>query len=380
MSQLMQLQIENERTFLTYKYKKVQDIDDVILQLLNEADIEGFAESHMNKAKSTVNYDVTGYRKWSEFSSDELTPEVMASAMENLYHLLAYLEDSFIDIEYVLLDKEYIYVNPGNGKLVILVVPCQAVVDEEYTLTDCVRQMFEQFTYGEGACAKQLKSCLQQEIHALETLKELADLLRAYDAEPEGPGETVSDEPAVPEETVILETIEEEADQIKTESANIAADAEYMRNQLREDMRRELEKELREQIREETRRELETELRESIRAELEEEQAQAETSDEKMPYLIRKKTGEIISLNKQTFIIGKLDTCCDYVIRGNRAISRLHAVIKYKEDTDVYFIVDCNSTNHIYLNGRQIEAEQPETLEDCMHIHLALEEFVFQLK
>ena len=31
MSQLMQLQIENERTFLTYKYKKVQDIDDVIL-------------------------------------------------------------------------------------------------------------------------------------------------------------------------------------------------------------------------------------------------------------------------------------------------------------------------------------------------------------
>ena len=140
------------------------------------------------------------------------------------------------------------------------------------------------------------------------------------------------------------------------------------------------EKELREQIREETRRELETELKESIRAELEEEQAQAETSDEKMPYLIRKKTGEIISLNKQTFIIGKLDTCCDYVIRGNRAISRLHAVIKYKEDTDVYFIVDCNSTNHIYLNGRQIEAEQPETLEDGMHIHLALEEFVFQLK
>ena len=37
-------------------------------------------------------------------------------------------------------------------------------------------------------------------------------------------------------------------------------------------------------------------------------------------------------------------------------------------------------TNHIYLNGRQIEAEQPETLEDGMHIHLALEEFVFQLK
>ncbi|MFQ9388225.1 MAG: hypothetical protein ACLR1V_04815 [Coprococcus sp.] len=39
---------------------------------------------------------------------------------------------------------------------------------------------------------KQLKSCLHAvEIHALETLKELADLLRACDAEPEEPGETV---------------------------------------------------------------------------------------------------------------------------------------------------------------------------------------------
>ena len=41
----MQLQIENERTFLTYKYKKVQDIDDVILQLLNEADIEALRKA-----------------------------------------------------------------------------------------------------------------------------------------------------------------------------------------------------------------------------------------------------------------------------------------------------------------------------------------------
>ena len=46
----MQLQIENERTFLTYKYKKVQTMDDVVLQLLNEAVIGLFAESHMNKA------------------------------------------------------------------------------------------------------------------------------------------------------------------------------------------------------------------------------------------------------------------------------------------------------------------------------------------
>ena len=115
-----------------------------------------------------------------------------------------------------------------------------------------------------------------------------------------------------------------------------------------------------------------------IEAEKNKEETKQE-ADEKSSYLIRKKTGEIIQLNKQTFIIGKLDTCCDYVIRGNNAISRLHAVIKYREDSDSYFIVDCNSTNHTYLNGRRIEAEQPVELKDGMHIHLALEEFIFQL-
>lgn len=450
MNQLMETRIENDRKFLTYKYKKVQDVDDVILQLLNEADIEGFVKSFLNKATSTVNYDVTEYKGWSEVYADNLTPESAASMLENLYQLLAYLEDSFIDIEYVLLDKAYIYVHPETGHLQLIVVPCQAVADEEFSLTDCVGQLLEQFTYGENECANELKNILGQGIRSLEALNEMADILRTADStdfadeseatetthendvtdvlnETEVSAETEDaseDEDAVElseedpmqegvseaeteenteeigaEEKAILDAIADEAGQIKTESANIMADAEYMRRQLREDMRkelkeelteqlrqevtadvrRELENELRAQIREETRKELEAELRESIRAEIEAEQA-AEPENEKMSYLIRKKTGEIISLNKQTFIIGKLDTCCDYVIRGNKAISRLHAVIKYKEDTDSYVIVDCNSTNHIYLNGRQIEAEQPEVLTDGMHIHLALEEFVFQLR
>ena len=454
MNQLMETRIENERKFLTYKYRKVQDIDDVILQLLNEADIEGFVKSFLNKATSAVNYDVTEYKKWSEVYADNLTPESAASMLENLYQLLAYLEDSFIDIEYVLLDKEYIYVQPETGHLQLIVVPCQAVADEEFNLTDCVGQLLEQFTYGENECANELKNILGQGIRSLDALNEMADILRTADstdfaadeseavetthendvidvlneaevsAETEEIEDASEDEDAVEsseetlmqegvseaepeesteeigaEEKAILDAIADEAGQIKTESVNIMADAEYMRRQLREDMRRELkeelteqlrqevtedvrrelENELRAQIREETRKELEAELRESIRAEIEAEQA-AEPENEKMSYLIRKKTGEIISLNKQTFIIGKLDTCCDYVIRGNKAISRLHAVIKYKEDTDSYVIVDCNSTNHIYLNGRQIEAEQPEALTDGMHIHLALEEFVFQLR
>ena len=219
------------------------------------------------------------------------------------------------------------------------------------------------------------------------------------------------------DETAILEEIAKDAEMAKQNEADLSSDAEFMRQQLRADIRRDLEEELREKVKQDIRSEsenklrekiwaelsdtftqnmrhdIENELREKIRKELEEEYAEKvkaleaekneeeakQEADEKSSYLIRKKTGEIIQLNKQTFIIGKLDTCCDYVIRGNNAISRLHAVIKYREDSDSYFIVDCNSTNHTYLNGRRIEAEQPVELKDGMHIHLALEEFIFQL-
>ena len=464
MNQLLQTQSTDEKELLVYYYRKIQDVDEVILQLLNEAGLDGFIKSSVNKAESTINYNITGYKKWADMAADGMTAGKLASALEDLYRLLAYLEDSFIDIEYVLLDTDYMFIHPETGKIQLVVIPCQTIVNEGYTLTDCVDKMFEGFTsHQNGEKADQLHAKMHRGVRSLRDLKEIAEILRSFDdeeqsiqEEPEDlidltedfedekvPGEfdaqdykiemeaerdasffempenaevpveeeMAANEQSTPGETAALEGIVSDAEEIKNDDEEQENDAEYMRQQIREDVRHELESELTEKIKQNLRIEVENELREKIWAELSEtftqnmrhdvenelrEKIQAELeekyqekeaakeeaaeADEKVPYLIRKKTGEIIQLNKQTFIIGKLDTCCDYVIRGNNAISRLHAVIKYREDTDSYFIVDCNSTNHTYLNGRRIEAEQPVELKDGMHIHLALEEFVFQLR
>lgn len=376
MNQLLQLEHLDDKEVLVYHYKKIQDIDDVILQLLNEADIDGFIKSSLNKAMSAINYDVTGYTKWSEIPADQVNAEMMAAVMENLYQLLAYLEDSFIDIEYVMLDTAYLYVDPVNGRLQLLVLPCQEAVDEEYSLTDCVQQMLALLPYGQ----EQWQDKLDQGIRSLNELNALADILRTLDKP--APKEQEQDQMEAEPEVQALEVTDEEHEENEEIEAiqEIETPSESVNDVSVEEIRQSLEKELTEKIRASLRQEIEDELRESMRAELEQEQALTSNTNEKMPYLIRKKTGEIICLNKQTFIIGKLDTVCDYVIRGNHAISRLHAVIKYKESTDTYYIVDCNSTNHIYLNGRQIEAEQPEPLTDGLHIHLALEEFVFKIQ
>ncbi len=480
MNQLLQMQSEDGKDLLVYYYKKIQDVDEVILQLLNEAGLDGFIKSSVNKASSTINYDITGYSKWTDIAAKGMTAQYLASALEDLYRLLAYLEDSFIDIEYVLLDTEFLFVNPETDKIQLVVIPCQSVVNEGFTLTDCVDKMFDGFSYHQGGeKADKINEKMHRGVRSLGDLKELAELLSALEDEEaaaeedpdelfdipddfeetkdeedlpaaeeefhieneikteaetekaDDPEQTIdaplsdakpdeempSDKMPSADETVILEEIARDAEMAKQNEADLSGDAAFMRQQLRADMRRELEEELKEKVKADVRSEvenelrekiwaelsetltqnmrhdIENELREKIRAELEEEYAEkAESaeedkneeeakSEENEPssYLIRKKTGEIIQLNKQTLIIGKMDTCCDYVIRGNNAISRLHAVIKYREDTDSYFIVDCNSTNHTYLNGRRIEAEQPVELKDGMHIHLALEEFIFQL-
>ena len=421
--------------------QKIQDVDEVILQLLNEAGLDGFIKSFVNKEDAVINYDVTGYKKWTDMAANGVTAERMASVLEDLYRLLAYLEDSFIDKEYVLLDTEYLFVHPETGKVQLVVVPCQTIVNEGYTLTGCVNKMFESFTYDQNKeTSDKIRSLIQGGLRSLKDLKELVDVLRSCedevkkegteadqdavirqlddfddfkfkdlkDLQEETPVETIAGGAEKNEETAILEEIVKDAEKSKNDGAVLLSDAEYMRRQLREDMRSDMEAELTEKIKRNLRSEIENELKEKIWAELSEtftqnmrhdienelrgkiqaeleekyqkeesDKEQAEEETERMPYLIRKKTGEIIQLTKQTFMIGKLDNCCDYVIRGNNAISRLHAVIKYREDTVSYFIVDCNSTNHTYLNGRRIETEQPVGLEAGMRIHLALEEFIF---
>jgi molybdopterin converting factor small subunit len=65
-------------------------------------------------------------------------------------------------------------------------------------------------------------------------------------------------------------------------------------------------------------------------------------------------------LNKDSIIIGKLRSQCDYTI-NNKKISKIHA--EFIRRGDEYFVRDCNSTNGIYLNGSnqriQNNAEYP---------------------
>ncbi|MDR1563994.1 MAG: FHA domain-containing protein [Oscillospiraceae bacterium] len=99
--------------------------------------------------------------------------------------------------------------------------------------------------------------------------------------------------------------------------------------------------------------------------------------DIKFPTLMRMRTGEIISVDKPVFRIGKEKSYVDYFVTDNNAISRSHADILSRSGK--YFILDNNSTNKTYINGTVIPIMKEVEILDGTVLKLANEEFKFKL-
>lgn len=91
--------------------------------------------------------------------------------------------------------------------------------------------------------------------------------------------------------------------------------------------------------------------------------------------LTRQVTGEKIELGKPSFALGKNPEKSDYAVADNTNISRVHAVITTRNGR--YYVMDQNSTNGTFINGRIIKAGQETEIlpGDCLM--LANEEFIF---
>lgn len=96
------------------------------------------------------------------------------------------------------------------------------------------------------------------------------------------------------------------------------------------------------------------------------------------PYLIRLKTKEKIVITSEYFRIGKVAAEVEYVISGNSAISRQHAVIVKRGSN--YYIMDTKSKNRTYVDGRVIFPNQPEIMIHETRVRMADEEFIFYLR
>jgi hypothetical protein len=95
------------------------------------------------------------------------------------------------------------------------------------------------------------------------------------------------------------------------------------------------------------------------------------------PYLINKKNGDKIIINKDVFRIGREVNYVDYCIQNNRAIGRSHAFIKSQNGK--YYGVDTNSLNHTYVNGVEIKPQTETEITHGTELRFANENYEFKL-
>ncbi len=96
-----------------------------------------------------------------------------------------------------------------------------------------------------------------------------------------------------------------------------------------------------------------------------------------MGTLIRSKNGENIIISRPLFRIGKDKSKVEYCISDNSSVSRTHANIIRKNDG--YYLMDLNTTNGTYINGRRLNSEQEVKLSSGDKIKLSNEEFEFRM-
>lgn len=90
-------------------------------------------------------------------------------------------------------------------------------------------------------------------------------------------------------------------------------------------------------------------------------------------YLERKANGERILVSYSGFKIGRKQEMCDYVISGNPAVSRLHAMLYLQENA--CYIEDKHSTNGVCVNNAAIPADRPYLLGESDEIDIGGEIF-----
>ena len=102
-----------------------------------------------------------------------------------------------------------------------------------------------------------------------------------------------------------------------------------------------------------------------------------ENANVHFPSLNNVNTGEVISVNKPVFRIGKEKSYVDYFVANNNAVSRSHADIITRGNK--YFIMDLNSKNHTYVDGQMIPIRCEVEIFEGSKIRIANEEFIFHV-
>ncbi len=329
-----------------------------------------------------------GYRIWYDEGIDPGSewPEIIAKHLNDSAICIAFITANSLnshncrrEINFALLKKKFfisVVLEPAQMSLGMEMQLSSSQSIFKYTLTS-EREFFAKLYE-----AKELENCKGSPNYSIDVstpsdyLNELNDFVKVRDPFSDRWFARGGDDPS---ELIVRKTTEQAARNAADEERRKAEEA--ARKAAEEEERREAEEAAYEITEEEAARKAAEEEERCKTEEAARKAAEAaEREKRKEPVasihmLKRQKTGEIITINKSPFNIGRSSSSDDYVITDNRSVSRGHACLVIRDD--ICYIMDNHSLNKTFINDLVLSSEAEYALTNGDSIRLYNERFVY---
>lgn len=372
---------------LVIKSQKGQQLSEREIFAINNNEVAGllYLDVEQRGAKFTLSYNITGFISLRRFLMKPLTKQTFAAILQNILLNLKSMQEAYFNQEYTLLDLNRVMVNPATEKIFFVFVPIQGF-ESGCSLRDFLLDIIQCCTFAPGEESGYVKdyiTILNSGINF--SVFELEQYINRLS----GQGTDATEKVACP---VCHSAVKKGTNycgvcgnKISGNTGNI--DGKGIYDPFDDSVHREQESSNDERINTEKPSNNEKNNTQGLSDETTvlgaDPGGTTVLGSEKLempnyPYLIREKNEEKIPVNKPSFRIGKEKKYSDYFVSDNNAVSRSHADILTKNKR--YYIIDLNSTNRTYVDGRAIPIEKEIEIFSGTKLRLANEDFVFYIE
>lgn len=339
---------------IVLKSQKGQQLCERELQTINGNKIAGLLPVEITQKNSiyTLQYDITKYALLKDYLKNPLTKGAFLHMLKNILATLKKLQEEFISQNYILLDTNYVTINPSTGQIYFICIPIQ-FYDTNTSLKEFLLHIIQMCSFSNTENVNYVSEYIKilnqgTNISVFELEEYLIKL-----SEPQ---------------KIDLMELQKKCPKCQSIFKN---DSKYCTNcghliLVRPTMTGER-------------------IFDPLATELEKTEILGKTVREiktivltQKPYLMCQETLEKIELKKFPFKIGKIKEESDYIVSHNNAVSRRHAEI-FQENSR-YYIIDKNSTNGTFINGIEITPNVKTEIYSGNKITLANEDFLFFIK
>lgn len=344
----------------TNKYKKIKKkgriyvtVDSIKGQNLNLREVEDIQngilknviplEVDMKRSGFVLKYDITNYMSMEQYLHTIITKQKYAQIMLQILEIIRTMSEAYYNPQNIILNLDNVYMNQSTETIFFIFIPI-LYFDSGCSVKEFLTQITYQTTFDSSEDTSYVEKCLnilQRNMNF--SAVEMEEYLKTILSDKNEPDKSDNQIRSIYRE-YNLAFEEKKAEQPVEERKEEKENLEIGRS---------------------------TRMTESL--------SNIGSSDtvllgtESNAYIKQLRTGKKYYLNSNEVTIGKRQ--CEIEIADNPAVSKHHAMIQKKEGK--YYLVDLNSTNGTKVNGKKINADIPEFLQDETQIEFANEKFVF---